>query len=76
MPTVFFYAPWKHNKPSGFVIFLRGIERDLNHKVALVFITDMLKLDRYLLTNYFVTGRLTPSFCTLFFHLSSMSLSP
>ena len=55
-------------KNLWFCDFLRGIERDLNHKMTLAFITDMLNLDGYLLTNYFVTGRLAQSFCTLFFH--------
>ena len=27
MPLVYFYTPWKHEKISSYLMFLRGIER-------------------------------------------------
>ena len=34
MPVISFYTPWKHQKTSGFLMFLGGIERDQLHEMG------------------------------------------
>ena len=34
MPLVSFHTPWKHQKTSGFLKFLRSIERDQLHELG------------------------------------------
>ena len=34
MLLLFFYTPWKHKKPRGFLMFSGGIERDQWHEMG------------------------------------------
>ena len=54
MPLVSFYASWKRQKTSGFLMFLGGIEGDQWHEMSLYLLLKIISIKKLWKTEMYI----------------------